>query len=27
MLAKYPIYPLDFLIEMNVDGMAKERAV
>jgi glyoxylase-like metal-dependent hydrolase (beta-lactamase superfamily II) len=26
MLAKYPTYPLDFLIEMNVDGMAKERA-
>jgi glyoxylase-like metal-dependent hydrolase (beta-lactamase superfamily II) len=27
MLAKYPTYPLDFLIEMNVDGMAKERAL
>jgi glyoxylase-like metal-dependent hydrolase (beta-lactamase superfamily II) len=26
MLAKYPTYPLDFLIEMNVDGMAQERA-
>ncbi len=26
MLAKYPTYPLDFLIEMNVDGIAKELA-
>jgi glyoxylase-like metal-dependent hydrolase (beta-lactamase superfamily II) len=26
MLEKYPTYPLDFLIEMNVDGIAKELA-
>jgi hypothetical protein len=24
MLEKYPNYPLDFLIKMNVDGIAKE---